>query len=208
VTAPGAPEEASGGAEALSPRRGSVQGSTASPVPEKAPAGALGLKVGGSANTGHKLTLREGTLEKIFGTDEPYQANGLLSHCLKVLKPSEADDTKECDDERGFMFSVVKDIGARDVVERMLAVQMAATHVAMIRAGRSMATCTLLNQLEAHATNYNKLARTFTTQMEALRKHRTGGKQTVVVQHVTVAEGGQAIVGHVETGGRDRGVGA
>ena len=49
---------------------------------------------------------------------------------------------------------------------------------------------------------FNKLMRTFTAQMEALRKHRHGGKQTVTVQHVNVEDGGQAIVGTVEAGGR------
>ena len=90
----------------------------------------------------------------------------------------------------------------RDPVERMLAVQMAATHVATIRAGRWMATSDNLPQVEAHYTGFNKLARTFAAQVEALRKHRTGGKQTVTVQHVNVADGGQAIVGNVKTGGR------
>src|SRR6185295_15095909 len=49
----------------------------------------------------------------------------------------------------------------------------------------------------------NKLARTFTAQMEALKRYRTGGQQKVTVEHVHVHEGGQAIVGHVEqrTGG-------
>lgn len=37
-------------------------------------------------------------------------------------------------------------------------------------------------------------------QVEALRKHRNGGKQTVIVQQVNVADGGQAIVGIVQTG--------
>jgi hypothetical protein len=83
----------------------------------------------------------------------------------------------------------------------MLAVQMAAVHVATIRAGRWLATCDNLPQCEAHYTGFNKLARTFAAQIEALRKHRNGGKQTVVVQHVTVADGGQAIVGSVSTGG-------
>ena len=45
---------------------------------------------------------------------------------------------------------------------------------------------------------FNKLARTFTTQVEALKRHRTGGQQKVTVEHVHVHEGGQAIVGHVE----------
>ena len=59
--------------------------------------------------------------------------------------------------------------------------------------------------MQAHYSGYNKLCRTYSAQMEALRKHRNGGKQTVVVQHVNVNDGGQAIVGNVETGGRGNG---
>jgi hypothetical protein len=39
--------------------------------------------------------------------------------------------------------------------------------------------------------------------MEALKRYRTGGEQTVTVQHVNVSEGGQAIVGNVTQGQRD-----
>ena len=46
---------------------------------------------------------------------------------------------------------------------------------------------------------FNKLARTFVVQMEALKRYRTGGEQRVTVQHVTVNEGGQAIVGAVNS---------
>jgi hypothetical protein len=42
---------------------------------------------------------------------------------------------------------------------------------------------------------FNKLTRTFISQMEALKRYRTGGEQTVTVQHVNVSESGQAIVG-------------
>jgi hypothetical protein len=48
---------------------------------------------------------------------------------------------------------------------------------------------------------FNKLARTFTTQMEALKRYRTGGQQKVTVEHVTVNAVGQAIVGAVAAGG-------
>lgn len=41
------------------------------------------------------------------------------------------------------------------------------------------------------------LARTFASQMEALKRYRSGGQQTVRVERVTVNEGGQAIVGNV-----------
>ena len=40
------------------------------------------------------------------------------------------------------------------------------------------------------------------SQVEALKRYRTGGEQTVRVEHVTVNEGGQAIVGNVTHGGR------
>lgn len=162
----------------------------------------LGLKLEGSAKTGHQIKLsRNDALLEIFGTADADQASALLSHCLKVLKPDEAGDAGEANDERHFLLSIVKDMAPRDPVERMLAVQMAATHVATIRAGRWMATADNLPQLDAHYTGFNKLARTFAAQVEALRKHRNGGKQVVLVQHVNVADGGQAIVGQVQAGG-------
>jgi hypothetical protein len=45
---------------------------------------------------------------------------------------------------------------------------------------------------------FNKLARTFAAQVEALKRYRTGGQQKVTVEHVTVNAGGQTIVGNVE----------
>lgn len=45
------------------------------------------------------------------------------------------------------------------------------------------------------------MLRTFTTQMEALKKYRTDGQQNVTVEHVHVNEGGQAIAGNVNQGG-------
>ena len=148
----------------------------------------LGVKLGGSAKTGHTISLeRETALSEIFGTDDPEQASALLSHCLKVLKPDEAGDAGEANDERRFLLSIVRDLAPRDAVERMLAVQMAATHVATIRSARWLATTQNIPQVEAHYTGFNKLARTFAAQVEALQKHRRGGKQTAVsYTHLTL----------------------
>ena len=44
---------------------------------------------------------------------------------------------------------------------------------------------------------FNKLARTFAAQVEALKRCRSGCEQKMTVQHVRVGEGGQAIVGNV-----------
>lgn len=170
---------------------------------EKTKADDLGVTVSGSARTGHKIDLlRQGALCQIFGTSDEKQASALLSHCLKPLKADEASDEHPANDERVFMLSVIRDIAPRDPVERMLAVQMAATHIATIRSARWLANAESIPQAQAHYTGFNKLARTFAAQVEALRKHRTGGEQWVTVQHVNVSDGGQAVVGNVQHGGR------
>ena len=43
----------------------------------------------------------------------------------------------------------------------------------------------------------------YARQLETLNKHRGKGQQKVTVEHVHVAEGGQAIVGNVEAGGKN-----
>lgn len=170
---------------------------------EKAKTDNLGVQVSGSAKTGHKIKMaQESALCRIFGTSDEIQANALLSHCLKPLRADEASDDHPSNDERAFMLSIVNDLAPRDPIERMLAVQMAATHVATVRSARWLANIDNLSQLQAHYTGFNKLARTFAAQVEALRKHRTGGEQRVTVQHVNVSDGGQAIVGNVKTRGR------
>ncbi len=51
---------------------------------------------------------------------------------------------------------------------------------------------------------FNKLARTFTAQTDALKRCRSKGERKMPVEHVTVSEGGQAIVANVKSGGRRR----
>ena len=55
------------------------------------------------------------------------------------------------------------------------------------------------NTLSAYGSflAFNKLTRTFAAQMSALKEYRSKGEQKMTVQHVHVAEGGQAIVGNV-----------
>ena len=81
----------------------------------------------------------------------------------------------------------------------MLAAQMAAVHMATMTFARRLAHVDNIPQQDSAERAFNKLARTFAVQMEALKRYRTGGEQRVTVQHVTVNEGGQAIVGAVAT---------
>jgi hypothetical protein len=103
-----------------------------------------------------------------------------------------------------FMLSVVKRAAPRDQIEAMLAAQMAAVHVATMKAGRRLAEVKTLAQQDSAERTFNKLARTFTAQVEALKRYRTSGEQMVTVQHVSVSDGGQAIVGNVTQAPRER----
>jgi hypothetical protein len=101
------------------------------------------------------------------------------------------------------MVSVIKGIEPRDQVESMLAAQMAAVHMAMLRFIQHLPRIENLPQQDGAERAINKFARTFAAQMEALKRYRTGGEQKVTVQHVSVSEGGQAIVGNVAQNPRE-----
>lgn len=108
---------------------------------------------------------------------------------------------KEADGEGpNFMLSVVKSVQPKDEIEAMLASQMAAVHMATMTFARRLAHVESIPQQDSAERAFNKLARTFTTQMEALNRYRGKGQQKMTVEHVHVHEGGQAIVGNVEGG--------
>ena len=87
----------------------------------------------------------------------------------------------------------------------MLAAQMAAVHNATMIFARRLNHVDNIPQQDSAERAFNKLARTFASQLEALKRYRSAGEQTVRVEHVTVNEGGQAIVGleHNNTDGLD-----
>ena len=102
--------------------------------------------------------------------------------------------------DKNHALAILAEIAPQDGIEAMLATQMAAVHIAMMRHSRLMAGAETIPQLDVQEKVFNKLARTFTAQVEAMRKHRHGGQQKMTVEHVTVENGGQAIVGNVTKG--------
>ncbi|MCC0808681.1 hypothetical protein FPV16_21140 [Methylobacterium sp. W2] len=127
--------------------------------------------------------------------------NGLLSQITNVASQGREPDEAGIN----FVLSVVNGIEPRDEVEAMLAVQMAAVHLATMTFARRLAHVENLPQQEGAERAFNKLARTFTTQIEALKRYRSDGKQTVRVERVTVEAGGQAVVGAVNIPSRGGG---
>ena len=84
----------------------------------------------------------------------------------------------------------------------MLAVQMIATHNAATECLRlGMVQGQSFEWRDQNLKHAAKLLGVYARQVEALDKHRGKGQQKITVEHVTVNDGGQAIVGHVEAGG-------
>jgi hypothetical protein len=136
-----------------------------------------------------------------LGTTDLNFYNGFVGQLLGASSQGGAAN----EERANFMLSVIKGIKPRDQVEAMLAAQMAAVHAATMKLFPQLTMADFIQQRDSAERTLNKLMRTFVTQMEALKRYRTGGEQKVTVQHVTVGEGGQAIVGNIT---QERGEGA
>ena len=131
-------------------------------------------------------------LMRAIGTMNVEFYSGLLGQLVNASKgkaPSEAS--------ANFMLAVVKGIEPGDQIEAMLAAQMAAVHMASMTFALRLAHVDNIPQQDSAERAFNKLTRTFAAQVAALKDYRSKGEQKMTVQHVHVAEGGQAIVGNV-----------
>jgi hypothetical protein len=132
-----------------------------------------------------------------FGTTDPNFANGLLSQ-LQILSIS---NKQFAEGLLNSYASIVAAVEPRDPVESLWAINVATTQKLIYDL-----TCDLGLAKGDRAQNFsliNKLLRTFTIEMDALNRHRSKGEQQVTVQHVTVGQGGQAIVGDVHQQSRE-----
>ena len=96
-------------------------------------------------------------------------------------------------------------IGPDDVIADMVAAQLVSAHHTAMDCYKRAAGGDLPLEVWREALNQaNRLSRTSAALIEALNRHRgKGSQQRVIVEHVNVAAGGQAIVGAVERpGGR------
>jgi hypothetical protein len=111
-----------------------------------------------------------------------------------------AQATRLAENEVNFALSVIKNSKPNDQIEAMLVAQMAVTHIASMRLAGRAATAETLPQADSAERAFNKLTRTYTNQMQALKRYRTGGEQKVTVQHVSINDNAQAVIGNVVPG--------
>jgi len=125
-------------------------------------------------------------------------SSGLLSQIATLGSKGQQVDNAASNFALGFVDSMKP----KDAAEALLMTQMAAVHQATMMMARRLNHVENIPQQDSAERALNKLGRTYAAQMDALKRYRSKGQQTVRVERVTVQEGGQAIVGNVETGGR------
>ena len=137
-----------------------------------------------------------------FGLSDFDAAIGLLEGVAKVFRPQGLNA-----DTANRLLAILHDIEPRDPIEGMVATQIiAVNHAAMIMTRRIVTSDDSFLQTELAVNLACKLQRTLVALVEAQHRYRSGGQQRVVVEHVHVNEGGQAIVGTIQRkgGGGDR----
>lgn len=138
--------------------------------------------------------------DKVFGIGLVAEALGVGVDCVEGLLDQLADLARRGNEINqrtlNHLFALVLEIGPTNGIEAMLAVQMAAVHVNAMMVGRRLAVSQNIMEQDSTGSGFKNLCRTYTTQMDALKRYRTD-RENVTVQNVLVSEGGQAVVANV-----------
>ena len=137
--------------------------------------------------------LGEQLMADTLGVTDREAMHGILRQLVKASVSGESPDEVNL----SFMISMVKSIKPRDPVEAMLVAQMVSVHVMAMRCAHHLANADDLAQHDSAARALGRLARTFPAQIEELNRYRSHGEPAITVQNVSVADGGNAIVGNV-----------
>ena len=147
----------------------------------------------------------ESALPTVSGAGAGEWNNLLVRQIAQVSAGNALAGTNEARKRTRGGLAVMAGIAPSDVIEDMAAAQLLAAHLAAMECyQRAAVPDQPFEAWRESLSQANRLSRTFATLMEAVNRHRgKSGQQTVRVEHVTVNEGGQAVVGAVERpGGR------
>ena len=148
---------------------------------------------------------RKGALKTIGGSQSDHWNNTLANQTVQALWVKNSDEQQR-DRQLSATVAGLAGIGPKDELEGMMSAQLIAAHNAAMECyRRAMIGEQTFEGRRENLNQANKLSRTWATMLDALNKHRGKGQQKVTVEHVTVNEGGQAIVGNVTAKGRGHG---
>lgn len=132
------------------------------------------------------------------------QSNMLMQLSLGIgTVPNASKDKSE---HFELLQALINSFAPRDAVEGMITVQIVTTHQAAMECmRRAQLPDQPLAAREMNLRHAEKLSALFARQLDVLNKRQGKGHQKVTVEHVHVNNGGQAIVGNVQTTKSERG---
>jgi len=140
-------------------------------------------------------------LETTGSTDADFSGT-ILTQVTSTLHLKDNESTAN------FTAALMHGLKPRDETEGILIAQMAGTHnLIMEYMSKAMIPGQYLEAADDYTNRAYKLMNIFLKQIETLEKYRgKGAQQKVIVEHVHIHEGGQAVVGHIESKPRGRGM--
>ena len=125
-------------------------------------------------------TVDDKELLETFGTTDKYFARGLIGQIL-TMGSIRGDKSGMGGDGYDFAVSVLRGVKPKDQIAAMLATQMAATHMAIIKYINRLACEEYLELHDSEERTLNKLLRAFVMQFEAFTRYQNGGERSVTV---------------------------
>lgn len=138
----------------------------------------------------------------VLAVQNKYNATKLLvnGNC----SDNQEEQLKSMQSQQNESNDFLQSLDADDTLKTMLATQMAAIHDIQQREFLfAMQKSILPEKRQQHINAVTKLSNVFIQQISLMQKLQGKGQQKVTVEHVHVHEGGQAIVGNVETNSRE-----
>jgi hypothetical protein len=143
----------------------------------------------------------KGERKEIGGSQSDDWNNMLYDQAAQTLWLKYADPAT-VDQRAHALLHAMIGIGPKDELEGMMATQLLAAHNASMECfRRAMIADQTLDARRENLNAASRLSRTFAILLETLGRHRGKGQQRVVVEHIHVHPGGQAVVGVVEPQG-------
>lgn len=147
-----------------------------------------------------QVELYSATLYAITGSTSPEYARMLFAQTLAGQFGSE-DGSTFANAINGALLSMAP----TDIIEGQLCARiLILNNQIMEYMSRAASPTQTADGRDLNINRATKLMRVYNDTLDALNRHRRKGEQRVVVQHVNVHNGGQAIVGEVHTGGNPK----
>ena len=150
-----------------------------------------------------KVELQEATLFAATGSANQHYARMLINETISGFSRNKNNDANTIVETLNIVHATLVSLNPQDPIEGMLCSRLLVLHNQSMHFLSRSANPEQTNVgVDININRSTKLMRVYNETLEALNRHRRKGKQKIIVQHVNVGNGGQAVVaGELHRGG-------